>query len=66
MNQHAKLKPATEPLPFTIGQAARALWLADLELRATPRYPENHISIAESEKAFERAVSDMRRALENA
>jgi plasmid stability protein len=64
-----KLKPATvakEPWPITIGQAAHALYVAVLTLRATPRYPENHAAITASQEAFDEAVSDMRRALENA
>ncbi len=65
MNQHAKLKPATvAKWPITIGQAAHALYVADLTLRATPRYPENHAAIKANQEAFDEAVSDMRRALE--
>jgi hypothetical protein len=69
VNQHAKLKPATvakDPWPITIAQAAYALWMADVYLRATPHYPEVADLLKIRQEAFEEAKRDMRRALGDA
>jgi outer membrane protein assembly factor BamD (BamD/ComL family) len=68
VNQHAKLKAATvakEPWPITIGQAAYALWMADVYLSSMPRHPEVAYLLQMRQEAFEDAIRDMRRALEN-